>query len=124
MTIRTTTVLVASGLSGLLLAGAYFFIIFDPFKWGVVQSKNFSWERFATIHEGDSIDDVIKVLGDPVEKPTALNVVTTDPTDRCIVGGGCTEYRFAGARWGASYKEAIVFTDRTGRVVMAQARQE
>lgn len=118
------TWLATSVVSGILvLAVIYAFAIFDPFKWGIVQSEYFTWEKFSTVKKGDHIGKVIELLGQPVWKPNKFSVMTTDSRDPCF-SGDCKEYFFAGARWGASYKEAIVITDRNGCVLLAQARQE
>jgi hypothetical protein len=107
----------------LLVAGLYFFTLFDPFEWGVVRSSNFTWEKFASVKKGEHIEAVIARLGQPVRKPYAISVMTRSPHDPCVAGS-CKEYIFAGANWGASYKEAIVITDQMGRVIQAHARQE
>ena len=106
-----------------LVIGGYFFALFDPFRWGVVQSTTFTWEKFATVKKGEQIGAVVARLGKPVRRPYEFKVITADPSDPCF-NGGCKEYIFAGANWGASYKEAIVIADRNGRVVLAKARQE
>lgn len=124
MTTRRVLRLVFSGAAGaVLLLAAYVFVLFDPFGWGVVRSRAFTWEKFAAVKRGDQIETVIARLGEPVRKPYDFAVITKDPTDPCV-NGGCKEYIFAGANWAASYKEAIVITDRNGRVIHAQARQE
>ena len=122
---KRTVLLLVSSLTAccLLVVGLYLFILFDPFEWGVVQSHNFTWEKFASVKKGEPIEAVIGRLGQPVRKPATISVMTTNSADPCVAGG-CKEYIFAGANWGASYKEAIVITDRTGRVIHAQARQE
>jgi hypothetical protein len=109
------------GLSFCLLVGLYYFMLFDPFGWGIVQSSRFTWESFASVKRGEPIEAVVNRLGEPVRKPEEISVMTT--TAPCV-NGGCKEYIFAGADWGASYKEAIVIVDRTGRVLYAIARQE
>jgi len=75
------------------------------------------------VKKGDHIEAVVARLGAPVRTPYEYTVMTTDPDDPCV-SGGCKEYIFAGANWGASYREAIVIADRKGRVIHAQARQE
>ena len=107
----------------LAAAGVYHFLLFDPFEWGVVRSQHFTWEKFSSVKEGDQIDRVIKSLGEPIRRSVEIEVMTTNPNDPCS-SGGCRQYLFAGARWGASYKEAIVVTDSDGKVLFARARQE
>ena len=34
-------------MSLLLIGGMYSFVLFDPFDWGVLQSRTFTWEKFA-----------------------------------------------------------------------------
>jgi hypothetical protein len=121
---RTLVVLVSSIVASCLLGvGLYLFVIFDPFEWGVVQSHDFTWEKFASVKPGEPIDSVITKLGKPVREPSTITIITTDPGDPCT-SGGCKKYLFAGARWGASFKEAIVIVDPNGRVLNALARQE
>lgn len=107
----------------LLVAGLYFFTLFDPFEWGIVRSSNFTWEKFASVKKGEHIEAVIARLGQPLRKPYVISVMTRNPHDPCVAGD-CKEYIFAGANWGASYKEASVITDQMGRVIKAHARQE
>ena len=107
----------------LLVAGLYLFTLFDPFEWGIVHSSNFTWEKFASVKRGEHVDAVIARLGQPVRKPYTILIMSRSSNDPCV-SGGCKEYIFAGANWGASYKEAIVITDLTDRVIQAQARQE
>lgn len=104
-------------------AAVYNLLLFDPFEWGVVRSEHFTWEKFSSVKEGDQIDRVIKSLGEPIRRSVEIEVMTTNPNDPCS-SGGCRQYLFAGARWGASYKEAIVVTDSDGKVLFARARQE
>ena len=108
---------------GVLGAAVWMVLILDPYEWGVVQSEHFTWEKFAAVHEGERVEDVISRLGAPVRGPDRLEALTRDPADPCV-RGHCMEYIFAGANWGASYKEAIVIADEHGRVVFAHARQE
>ena len=42
----------------------------------------------------------------------------------CRPAGGCRKYLFAGALFGATFKEAIVITDSGGHFIHAGARQE
>ena len=107
----------------LLVSGLYFFTLFDPFEWGGVHSSNFTWGKFASVKKGEHIEAVIARLGQPVCEPYAISVISRNPNDPCVAGG-CKEYIFAGANWGASYKEAIVITDQMDRVIQAHARQE
>jgi hypothetical protein len=121
---RTIVALVSSVLASCLLAvGLYLFVIFDPFEWGVVRSHDFTWEKFASVKPGEPIDSVIAKLGNPVREPSTITIIETGPGDPCA-SGGCKKYLFAGARWGASFKEAIVIVDQKGRVLNALARQE
>src|SRR6185295_859002 len=108
-------------LGSALLVVIYAFVIFDPFEWGLVQSEHFTWEKFSSVKKGDDIDRVVAFLGKPVRGPVKIEVLTSDPHDPCFTGD-CTKYFFAGARWGASYKEAIVIADKNGFVLLAQAR--
>ena len=123
MTRRKALGALLGGLAAVAFISGYFFVLFDPFAWGVIQSRNFTWQRFATVKEGEPIQAVIARLGEPVRQPYDFTVIIKNRGDPCA-SGGCKEYIFAGARWGASYKEAIVIADRNGRVVHAQARQE
>lgn len=113
----------------LLLAGAllmlclYIVFTFDPFNWGEVHSSRFSWDKFSRVREGDAIGGVIRYLGYPVEPPKPFSFILADYADPCR-SGGCRRYLFAGAAWGASYKEAIIIVDSRGRVVEAIVRQE
>jgi hypothetical protein len=107
----------------LLAIGLSLFILLDPYEWGVIESREFTWGKFASVKNGEPIEAVIARLGQPVRKPYEISVMTTDPNDPCVPKK-CVEYLFAGARWGVSYKEAIVITDHRGYVVNAQARQE
>jgi hypothetical protein len=109
--------------AAVLAAAGWVVLILDPYEWGVVQSRNFTWEKFATVKKGEHIETVIASLGPPVRKPLQFTVWTDDPADPCV-RGRCMQYIFAGANWGASYKEAIVIADERGRVVLARARQE
>jgi hypothetical protein len=121
---RLVVIVCATVLAVAVLAAAgWIVLIFDPYEWGVVQSRDFTWEKFATIEKGEQIETVIARLGPPVRKPLQYTVLTNDPADPCI-RGRCMQYIFAGANWGASYQEAIVIADARGRVVLAQARQE
>lgn len=106
-----------------LSAVGWVVLILDPYEWGVVQSRNFTWEKFAAVKKAEQIETVIARLGPPVRKPLQFTVLTDDAADPCI-RARCMQYIFAGANWGASYKEAIVIADERGRVVLAQARQE
>jgi len=114
------TILVFGLSAGILL---YYFVIFDPFQWGLVQSERFTWQVFETVRAGDRIDSVIERLGQPVRPPEEIAVLTQDPSDSCFAGG-CKKYVFAGAVWGATFKEAIVIAGPKGDVVYAVARQE
>jgi hypothetical protein len=117
-------VAVAISLTGVLLAFClYVIFILDPFNWGEVHSPKFSWDKFSQVKEGDAIDGVIRSLGDPVEPPKPFSFIITSASDPCG-SGGCRRYLFAGAAWGASYKEAIVIVDSKGRVIEAMVRQE
>jgi hypothetical protein len=101
----------------------YIILLFDPFGWGLVQSDTFTWEEFEKVRNGDRIESVVERLGEPVRPPTIFVVLTTNPDDPCFAGG-CKEYIFAGAIWGATFKEAIVIVDQKGYVIHAVARQE
>jgi len=117
-------VAVVISLTGVILALClYVVLIIDPFGWGEVHSSKFSWDKFSRVKEGDAIDSVVRSLGDPVEPPKPFSFILTSASDPCR-SGGCRRYLFAGAAWGASYKEAIVIVDSRGRVVHAEARQE
>jgi hypothetical protein len=115
-------------ISGLLMAGFIVValcvvLVFDPFKWGLVYSDRFTWHEFEEINKGDSIESVISRFGEPVRPAESYVVLTQEPKDPCVAGG-CQKYVFAGAVWGATFKEAIVITDAKGFVVHAVARQE
>lgn len=115
-----------SGLLAVLVALAaalYVILIFDPFKWGLVYSDRFTWHEFEKVDKGDSIESVISRLGEPVRPAESYVVLTNDPKDPCVAGG-CRKYIFAGAIWGATFKEAIVIADARGVVVHAVVRQE
>jgi hypothetical protein len=101
----------------------YIVLVFDPFNWGSMRSSRFTWEKFSTIKEGDEINKVIASLGAPIEAPENFSIILGSPSDPCS-SGHCKKYLFAGAAWGASFKEAIVIVDSTGHVVHAEARQE
>jgi hypothetical protein len=107
----------------LVAAWFYFIILVDPFKWGLVRSPRFTWEKFGKIREGDDIEAVIKNLGTPIRPAEQYRVMTVDPRDPCV-RGICRKYLFAGALWGATFREAIVITDSSGHVIHAEARQE
>jgi hypothetical protein len=98
-------------------------LFIDPFEWGAVQSATFTWQEFEKVRNGDRIESVVERLGEPVRPPTSFVVLTTNPDDPCVAGG-CKEYIFAGALWGATFKEAIVIVDPKGYVIHAVARQE
>jgi hypothetical protein len=121
---RTVITFVVRVVFGSLLAiGACLFFLFDPFNWGVTQSRQFTWEKFASVKPGERIEKVIARLGPPVRRPYTYSVMTTDPVDPCVTGE-CKEYLFAGAKWGMSYREAIVIVDEKGYVTYAEDRQE
>jgi hypothetical protein len=109
----------------IFLVAACLYIIFlvDPFKWGLEHSSRFTWEKFSKVREGESIEAVINNLGAPIRPAQPLRVMTVDPRDPCV-RGVCRKYLFAGALWGATFREAIVITDSRGHVVHAEARQE
>lgn len=106
----------------LAAATAYIVLVFDPFKWGLVQSENFSWARFQEVKKGDRIDAVVERLGQPVEVSEPLSVLTDSSRDPCA--RGCKKYVFAGALWGATFKEAFVMVDSKGNVIHAIVRNE
>jgi hypothetical protein len=101
----------------------YITLAFDPFKWGLVHSSRFTWEKFAEVKPGEQINTVISRLGEPVRPAEDLSVLTEDPRDPCVKGS-CKKYLFAGADWGSTFREAIVIVDQRGTVVHAEARQE
>lgn len=105
------------------IAFGFVVLIADPFSWGVVTASRFSWEEFDSIQVGEPIEAVVKRLGEPIQEPESLIVLTEDPKDPCFQGG-CRKFLFAGARFGSSFKEAVVIVDRSGVVVHAVARQE
>lgn len=101
----------------------YFILLVDPFKWGLVHSSRFTWEKFSKVREGDHIEAVINNLGAPIRPAEQYRVMTVDPHDPCV-RGVCRKYLFAGALFGATFREAIVITDSSGHVIHAEARQE
>ena len=110
--------------AGLTIGVAFYIILlYDPLGWGIVHSQNFGWQKFASIKTGDRIDFVIETLGEPVRPPEDYTVLTEDPRDPCTAGG-CKKYVFAGALWGATFKEAIVITDPRGYVIKSFTRPE
>ena|SRR5260221_348193 len=123
MTGRLLKLALGSAVAVLLGTAVLFFTFADPFNWGVVVSSRFTWGKFAEVKTGEEIQTVIERLGDPIQEPNPFSVLTTNPSDPCI-HGDCVEYFFAGANFGVSHREAIVITDRNGRVVHAEARQE
>ncbi len=88
--------LIAGSLVILLIITIYVIIVFDPFKWGIVQAERFTWEEFGRIKEGDRVDSVVQRLGPPVQPAEDFEVLTKDPRDPCITGG-CKKCVFAGA---------------------------
>jgi hypothetical protein len=114
-------VLLTGGL--IVAAAAYVILIFDPFKWGVVQSDKFTWQKFSTVKEGDKITSVVDRLGQPVWPAEDITLIRHDPSDPCV-SEGCKKYVFAGAFWGATFKEAIVIADPKENVIFTEARQE
>jgi hypothetical protein len=110
-------------LSLALAASAYIIFVVDPLKWGLVQSERFTWEEFGKVKRGDQIESVVERLGQPVRPAENFAVLTEDSRDPCAAGG-CKKYIFAGAIWGATFKEAIVIADPRGNVIHAVTRQE
>ena len=100
---------------------SYIILTLDPFKWGVVQSSKFNWDKFDKIKEGDPVASVISQLGEPVLPAEPLKSI--DPKDPCIKGG-CKKYVFAGGLWGPTFREAIIIADRNGFVIRSIERQE
>jgi hypothetical protein len=114
---------ISLGILLLMAAFLYVVLLVDPFKWGRVHSAKFTWEKFANVKEGERIEAVIDRLGAPVRPAEPYRVMTVDPHDPCV-RGVCRKYLFAGALWGATFREAIVITDSGGQVIHAEARQE
>jgi hypothetical protein len=100
-----------------------FFSWFDPFDWGKVTSSRFSWEKFGSVRIGDRIEDVVKLLGDPVWKRRSVTPIIPSPIDPCS-SGHCVRYVFSSARWGPTYREGIVVTDGHSRVISILDHQE
>jgi hypothetical protein len=115
------TVLVAVVMLG--VAFTYVTLAFDPCGWGKVSSSKFSWEKFATIRKGESINAIVARLGDPIRPAEFLTTLTSHPRDPCR-GGRCKKYLFSGGIWGPTFREAIVIVDPKGYVLYAFARQE
>jgi hypothetical protein len=103
-------------LATLLALLGMFECCYDPFDWGKVVSKQFSWEKFSTIKVGDPIDKAVSLLGDPVWPPESSPTIVRRPGDPCD-DGTCTRYVFSAARWGSTYREGIIIVDRNRRIV-------
>jgi len=112
-------------LLGVLLFVGFSYVVlrFDPYRWGVVHSSGFSWPKFAQVKKGEQISAVISRLGEPIRPSEPLTVLTADRNDPCTAGG-CRTYRFAGGKWGPTFKEAIVVTNSQGVVIHTEVRQE
>jgi hypothetical protein len=93
---------VTLGLCGLVL------IFGNPFNIAVQSSDKFTVAKFLSIGEGDTIAEVMELLGEPIR------VERADPSD-CK---DCTFYYFEGnpARWLVAYREAWVLVGPDGIV--------
>jgi hypothetical protein len=101
-----------------LIVGCWFVVIINPFEWGAESSRDFTWDKFNAIQRGQSIEQVIDVLGAPIRPATAYeNATGNEHTRVCSEGGRCRQYQFAGVTMTGG-REAIVIADSaTGRVL-------
>jgi hypothetical protein len=116
---RPIVVAVLTGAVALLLiTGAWIVVVVNPFEWGAKHSSQFSWDKFKDIRVGQSMADVIDILGDPIASPTIYESLSGNGYTRvCSEIGRCTQYQFAGIQL-IGGREAIVITDtRTNRVI-------
>lgn len=82
-----------------LLVGGWYVIAVNPFEWGAESSQPFTWDKFNAVQRGESIEQVMKMLGDPI-RPVATYESTSGNqyTRVCSEAGRCRQYQFAGAR--------------------------
>lgn len=83
------------------------------------RSSHFSVERFQSVHTGDSLQDVIELLGPPISSYQLQDGGRgTDPAT--------TMYYFMGEAppWWPFYTEAMVLTDSQDRVVRTFLNEE
>lgn len=102
----------------LVIAGAWAAIVVNPFEWGAEHSTRFTWEKFDEVRPGQSIAQVIVLLGEPIRSPTVYEGTTANERTRiCIEVGRCRQYQFAGTQL-VGGREAIVIADaRTSTVI-------
>lgn len=108
-----------------VLAGAYIQVVFNPIGLGIAKSSRFSWARFEQVKRGQTIGEVIELLGEPIRAPEVLEV--TEPDDICFPTE-CRIYLFFGLSYSGwpvlGYREAIVVVGPDGGVVSAVSREE
>jgi|SRR6185436_4428363 len=108
----------------------YVHVFFDPLQVGVEKSSPFTWDRFRSIQKGQTINQVIVALGEPIRKPESLQIINQGSDGRhdpCFPRR-CRTYRFLGKSnvraFVAGYHEAIVIVGPDGRVVDTVEREE
>ncbi len=111
------------------IAAAYIQVIFNPFGLGTAESSKFSWPRFDQVQNGQPIEEVIELLGEPIREPEVLHVVSPleGGEDPCFPSA-CKTYRFFGRSdsfWPVlGYQEAIVVVGPDDSVVSTLVREE
>lgn len=111
MKLRLKHVTLTSAL--LFVIGATTFVMANPFNWGVRKSSQFSFRRFAQIERGTKIEQVVGLLGQPLE------VVTGIAPPLCPPPTICRTFVFADEAkpWVFTYRKAWVIVDQNGDVV-------
>jgi hypothetical protein len=101
-----------------LLVGCWFAIVVNPFEWGAESSRRFTWEKFDAIQRGESIEQVTKILGDPIRPVASYESASGNEYTRvCSEAGRCRQYQFAGVRL-VGGREAIVIADARSGLVL------
>jgi hypothetical protein len=92
-----------------LTASGYLFLA-NPFNLFVSKSSRFSKEKFESVRVGMKIEDVVRLLGEPIRKGPLR-----DPPSDCM---GCYIYYFMGdpPEWLHFYQEAWLYVGPEGRV--------
>jgi hypothetical protein len=108
-----------------LLVGGWYVIVINPFEWGAESSQRFTWEKFNAVQRGESIEQVMKMLGDPIRPVGTYESTSGNQYTRvCSEAGRCRQYQVAGARL-VGGREAIVIADaRSGLVLDKRVNYE
>jgi hypothetical protein len=101
-----------------LLAGGWYVIVVNPFEWGAISSQRFTWEEFNAVQRGESIQQVMTMLGDPIRPVATYESASGNEYTRvCSEAGRCRQYQFAGVRL-VGGREAIVIADARSGLVL------